>query len=51
MCFALALGVIFACWFLSEKTLSIHSIYTLRRELFYWAAIMATFAWELPLAI
>jgi len=42
--FALALGVIFLCWFLSEKTLSIHSIYTLRRELFYWAAIMATFA-------
>jgi uncharacterized membrane-anchored protein len=42
--FALALAVIFLCWFASEKTLSIHSIYTLRRELFYWAAIMATFA-------
>ena len=28
----------------SEKTLSIHSIYTRRRELFYWATVMATFA-------
>ncbi len=28
----------------SERTLSIHSIYTRRRELFYWAAVLATFA-------
>jgi len=42
--FALALALVFIGWYLSEKTLSIHSIYTLRRELFYWAAIMATFA-------
>lgn len=42
--FAAALAVIFGVWYASEKTLSIHSIYTLRRELFYWSAIMATFA-------
>ena len=42
--FAATLAVIFTGWFLCEKTLSIHSIYTLRRELFYWATIMATFA-------
>lgn len=34
----------FAAWFAIEKTLSIHSIYTTRRELFYWAAILFTFA-------
>ncbi len=42
--FAVVLAVIFVGWYATEKTLSIHSIYTLRRELFYWAAIMATFA-------
>ena len=42
--FAVSLAVIFALWYLTEKTLSIHSIYTLRRELFYWATIVATFA-------
>jgi uncharacterized membrane-anchored protein len=42
--FAAALAVIFVSWYATEKTLSIHSISTLRRELFYWAAIMATFA-------
>lgn len=42
--FAVVLAVIFSVWYAVEKTLSIHSIYTLRRELFYWAAIMATFA-------
>jgi uncharacterized membrane-anchored protein len=42
--FALALVVIFVSWYASEKTLSIHSIYTRRRELFYWATVMATFA-------
>jgi uncharacterized membrane-anchored protein len=42
--FAVALVVIFVAWYASEKTLSIHTIYTRRRELFYWAAVMATFA-------
>ena len=42
--FAVALAVIFAIWYASERTLSIHSITTLRRELFYWATVMATFA-------
>ncbi|MGA8207380.1 MAG: hypothetical protein WB801_09980 [Candidatus Dormiibacterota bacterium] len=38
------LVVIFVAWHASEKTLSIHSIYTRRRELFYWATVLATFA-------
>ena len=42
--FAVALAVIFIGWYVSEKTLSIHSIDTHRRELFYWATVMATFA-------
>jgi uncharacterized membrane-anchored protein len=41
---ALALAVIFTAWHASEGTLSIHSIYTRKRELFYWAAVLATFA-------
>jgi uncharacterized membrane-anchored protein len=43
-CLLLALALIFGAWYASERTLSIHSITTLRRELFYWAAIGATFA-------
>lgn len=35
---------VFAGWFASERTLSIHTIFTRRRELFYWAAILFTFA-------
>jgi uncharacterized membrane-anchored protein len=42
--FSVALAVIFVAWYMSEKTLSIHSISTRRREMFYWATIMATFA-------
>jgi uncharacterized membrane-anchored protein len=42
--FAIILLVIFVLWYVVEKTLSIHSIYTFRRELFYWATVMATFA-------
>jgi uncharacterized membrane-anchored protein len=42
--FASALVVVFAVWYASERTLSIHTIYPGRRELFYWAAVMATFA-------
>ena len=42
--FAVVLAVIFVVWYASEKTLSIHSINTPRREMFYWATILATFA-------
>ncbi|WP_127128713.1 hypothetical protein [Georgenia sp. SYP-B2076] len=42
--FAIALAVTFAAWYAGEKTLSIHSIYTPRREAFYWLAILFTFA-------
>jgi uncharacterized membrane-anchored protein len=42
--FAVALAVIFVVWHRSEGTVSIHSIFTRRRELFYWSAVMATFA-------
>lgn len=42
--FAVALAVIFTGWYVMEKTLSIHTIDTRRRELFYWATVMATFA-------
>lgn len=42
--FAIALAATFAAWFAVEKTLSIHSIFTMRRESFYWAAILFTFA-------
>jgi uncharacterized membrane-anchored protein len=42
--FSIALAVIFAIWYKTEKTLSIHSIYTTRRETFYWLAILFTFA-------
>lgn len=42
--FSVALIVIFALWYLCEKTLSIHSIFTRRREFFYWATVLTTFA-------
>jgi uncharacterized membrane-anchored protein len=42
--FAIILAFIFIIWYASEKTLSIHSIYTRKRECFYWATVMATFA-------
>lgn len=42
--FSAALLAVFAAWYASEKTLSIHTIFTTRRELFYWAAILFTFA-------
>ena len=38
------LAAIFALWYASERTLSIHTIVTRRRESFYWAAILFTFA-------
>jgi len=42
--FSLALLITFALWYASEKTLSIHSINTSKRELYYWTAILFTFA-------
>jgi uncharacterized membrane-anchored protein len=42
--YALLVGGIFYLWRRSEGTLSIHSITTRRRESFYWAAVLATFA-------
>jgi len=42
--FTVALAVIFVVWYATEKTLSFHSIYTFRRELFYWAVVLITFA-------
>ncbi len=42
--YAIALAAVFAGWYRTEKTLSIHSVDTPRRELFYWAAVVATFA-------
>ncbi len=42
--FAVVLGVVFGLWYAKERTLSIHSIVTLPRELFYWLAVLVTFA-------
>jgi hypothetical protein len=42
--FSILLGITFLVWYLYEKTLSIHSIFTLRREVFYWLAILFTFS-------
>jgi uncharacterized membrane-anchored protein len=42
--FAICLTVVFVTWYLVEGTLSIHSICTRRREAFYWATVVATFA-------
>jgi uncharacterized membrane-anchored protein len=42
--FSVALAVTFAVWYASERTLSIHTIYTTRREAFYWLAVLFTFA-------
>jgi uncharacterized membrane-anchored protein len=41
---AAILTVVFVLWYRSERTLSIHSITTQRREAFYWATVFATFA-------
>ena len=42
--FAVLLAAIFAVWYAVERTLSIHEIFTRKRELFYWSAILCTFA-------
>lgn len=44
ICFAIALCIIFFVWYTVEKTLSIHSISTPRREFFYWITVITTFA-------
>jgi uncharacterized membrane-anchored protein len=41
---AVVLAGVFIVWYRSERTLSIHSILTRRREMFYWATVFATFA-------
>src|SRR6185312_8178647 len=42
--FSVALAIVFAVWWWRERTLSIHTIYTTRREAFYWLAVLFTFA-------
>lgn len=42
--FSIALFVSFVIWFISEKTLSVHTIFTAKREMFYWLTILFTFA-------
>lgn len=42
--FSLLLALVFSLWYLSERSLSIHSIANRKRESFYWAAILVTFA-------
>jgi uncharacterized membrane-anchored protein len=42
--YLIVLAVIFLAWYRSERTLSIHSIYTPQRERFYWGTVLATFA-------
>lgn len=42
--FSIALAATFYAWYRSERTLSIHTIYTPKREAFYWLAILFTFA-------
>ncbi len=42
--FAVALTATFIGWYASEKTLSIHSIYTTKREAWYWLTVLFTFA-------
>ncbi|MFF4021065.1 hypothetical protein [Streptomyces sp. NPDC001843] len=42
--FLVVLAAVFMLWYASERTLSVHTIQTRRREAFYWAAVLATFA-------
>lgn len=42
--FSVVLALTFIAWYASEKTLSIHTIFTTRREIFYWLAILFTFS-------
>jgi uncharacterized membrane-anchored protein len=42
--FSIILAIVFASWYWSERTLSVHTIVTTKREAFYWLAILFTFA-------
>src|SRR4051812_15274411 len=42
--FSFVLAAVFAAWYASERTLSIHTIVTRRREAFYWLTVLFTFA-------
>jgi uncharacterized membrane-anchored protein len=42
--FTVALALVFSVWYATERTLSIHTINTARREAFYWVTVMTTFA-------
>jgi uncharacterized membrane-anchored protein len=42
--FSFALLTVFALWYVQEKTLAMHSINTIKREIFYWVAVLLTFA-------
>jgi uncharacterized membrane-anchored protein len=42
--FTMVLAITFGFWFAVERTLSIHTIFTTRREIFYWLAILFTFS-------
>jgi len=42
--FTVILAIVFAVWYASERTLSIHTIVTTKREAFYWMAVLFTFA-------
>jgi uncharacterized membrane-anchored protein len=42
--FGIVLAIVFVIWWLQERTLSIKTINTRKREAFYWVAILATFA-------
>jgi uncharacterized membrane-anchored protein len=42
--YAVLLATVFLLWWRLERTLSVHDIVTPRRELLYWAAVVATFA-------
>ena len=42
--FSVALAATFVGWYLSEKTLSIHSIFSAKREMWYWMTVLFTFA-------
>ncbi|MFC5649472.1 hypothetical protein ACFPYJ_10070 [Paenibacillus solisilvae] len=42
--FMASLAAVLITWYFKEKTLSVHSIYTRRREVFYWLTVLTTFA-------
>lgn len=41
--FAAILAIALITWYITEKTLNVHNINTLRREIFYWVTVLATF--------